>query len=125
MRSRYLDFLSVTSWMLVAVCAVTLVFFAFAIPNVISMNRVKDRAQRIQEIRASDDLHEVQQIAVWRTQEEAYVTEAARLLLIISIAALLACIVCGGVNLVQIRRLRKELKQANRQAGDLGSEGSP
>ena len=96
--------------MLLSVCAAALLFFAFAIPNVISMNRVKDRDKNVQEIQASTDLHEVQQIAAWRTQEEAYITEAARLLLIISVAALLFCVICSGISLAQIRQLKRQLR---------------
>ena len=102
---------------MVAACAVALVFFAFAIPNVISMARVNERDKRIEEIRSSTDLHEVQQIAAFRTQEEAYVTEAARLLLIVAVAVVLFCIVCTGINVFQIRRLRKELKGVNALGG--------
>jgi hypothetical protein len=110
MKLRSLDILSVSSWVLLTVCAAALLFLAFTIPNVISISRVKDRDKNIEAIRASTDLQEVQQIAAWRTREEAYITEAARLLLIISVVALLCCMICTGVNLLQIRRIRRELK---------------
>lgn len=97
--------------MLLAVCAVALVFLAFAIPNVISLSRVNDRDKTLEQIHASKDLQEVQEIASWRTREEAYVTEGARMLLILSVGALLFCLVCGGFNLSQIRRLKRELKK--------------
>lgn len=94
---------------MLSVCTAALLFLAFAVPNVISMNRINDRDKNVQEIRAATDLHEVQQIAAWRTQEEAYITAAARLLLIISVAALLFCMIISGLSLSQIRRLKREL----------------
>jgi hypothetical protein len=108
-KSRSLEIISASSWMLLAVCAVTLLFLAFTIPNVISMSRVRDREREVKQIRSSTDLHEVQEIAVWRTSEEAYVTEGARLLLILSVGALLFCMLCAGLNLLQVRRAKKEL----------------
>lgn len=109
MKSNSLEILSASSWLLLTVCAAALLFFAFAIPNVISLNKITDREKNVQEIRSSTDLHEVQQIAAWRTQEEAYITDASRLLLIISVAALLFCMICSWTSLVQIRRLKREL----------------
>src|ERR1022692_1740732 len=111
MASRSLQILAATSWIVMSVCAVVFLYFAIAIPNVISENIIRDRDKNVQEIRSSTDLHEVQQIATWRTQEEAYISDSARMLLIIAVVTLLLCMICSGVNLFQIRRLKKQLQR--------------
>ena len=111
MTSRSLQIVAATSWIVMSVCAVVFLYFAIAIPNVISENLIRDRDKNVQEIRSSTDLHEVQQIATWRTQEEAYISDSARMLLIIAVVTLLLCMICSGVNLFQIRRLKKQLQR--------------
>ena len=88
-----------------------LFYLAITIPNVISGTVIKDEDKNVQEIRASTDLREVQQIATLRTQQDAYVTGAARILLIISVVTLLLCMVFSGISLIQIRRLRRQLHE--------------
>ena len=106
MKSRSLQILTASSWVTLAVCAAALFYLAIAIPNVFSVSTVSDRDKSVQEICAATNLHEVQQIAVWRTQEEVYIAQSTRILLIISVSALLVCIVCAGVNLFQMGRAK-------------------
>jgi hypothetical protein len=86
-------------------------YLAIASPSVISSTMINDRDKDVQEIRASTDLREVQQIATMRTQGEVYVMDSARMLLIISAATLVLCMVCSGISLFQIRRLRRQLHE--------------
>ncbi len=109
MTPRSLKILAASSWSVLLLCVVVFFYLAIAIPNVISSSIINDRDKNVQEIRASTDLHEVQQIATWRTQEEAYISDSARMLLIISVVTLLLCMICSGISLFQIRRLRREL----------------
>ena len=107
MTSRSLQILQISSWAALAVCAVALLYLAMAIPNVIQPGAKSNRDKKVEEIRASTDLHEVQQIAIWRTKEEEYLTESTRMLMIVSIGALLASMICASVSLGQIQRLKK------------------
>jgi ABC-type Fe3+ transport system permease subunit len=109
MTPRSLKILTGSSWVVLSVCTLVLLFLAVTIPNVISESIIKDCDKNVQEIRSSTDLHEVQQIATWRTQGEAYTSESARMLLIIAVVTLLLCMICSGVSLLQIRRLKKQL----------------
>ena len=111
MTSRPLQILSFSLWLALCVCAMVLLFFAVTIPTVISKSNVEDRQRSVAEIRASTDLHEVQQIAAWRTQEADYLNDAARVLLIISVSALLLCLLCSSICLAQVRRLRQRLER--------------
>jgi hypothetical protein len=106
MRPRSLQILTASSWIALSVCAAALFYLAIAIPNVFSVSTVGDRDKSVQEIRASTNLQQVQQIAVWRTQEEVYLTQSTRILLIISVSALMVCILCAGVSLFQMGRLK-------------------
>jgi hypothetical protein len=109
MTLRSLKILSVSSWSILLLCATVFLYLAMAIPNVISDSIVSDKNKNVQEIRSSNDLHQVQEIAAWRTEEEAYITNSARVLLVISIVTILLCIICSGISLFQIRRLRRDL----------------
>jgi hypothetical protein len=109
MTPRSLKILTGSSWVVLSVCTLVLLFLAVTIRNVISESIIKDCDKNVQEIRSSTDLHEVQQIATWRTQGEAYTSESARMLLIIAVVTLLLCMICSGVSLLQIRRLKKQL----------------
>jgi ABC-type Fe3+ transport system permease subunit len=109
MTPRSLKILAASSWIILMFCIVLFFYLAIAIPNVISSSIINDRDKNVREIRASTDLHEVQQIATWRTQEEAYISDSARMLLIISVVTLLLCMICSGISLFQIRRLRRQL----------------
>jgi ABC-type Fe3+ transport system permease subunit len=111
MTPRALKILSASSWGVLLICGVVFLYLAIAIPNVISESIINDRGKNVQEIRSSTDLHEVQQIATLRTQEEAYISDSARMLLIIAVITLLLCILCSSISLFQIRRLRKQLGQ--------------
>ncbi len=111
MTPRALKILSASSWGVLLVCGVVFLYLAIAIPNVISASIINDQGKNVQEIRSSTDLHEVQQIATLRTQEAAYISESARVLLVIAVVTLLLCILCSSINLFQIRRLRKQLGQ--------------
>jgi hypothetical protein len=106
MTSRSLRILHISSWIALLASAGVLFFLAIASPNVISAGNEADRERNVKEIRESTDLHEVQQIAVWRTQETGYISQSARILLIISVCALMLCMVCAGLNLFQIGRLK-------------------
>lgn len=109
MTPRALKILSATSWAVLSLCVVVCLYLAIAIPNVISESIINDKDMKVQAIRTSTDLHEVQQIATRRTQEEAYISDSARLLLITAIITLLLCILCSSISLLQIRRLKKQL----------------
>ena len=111
MTSPSLKILTVCSWFALFLCAVVFFYLAIAIPNVISETIIKDEDKNVQQIRASTDLREVQQIATLRTQEDAYVTGSARTLLMISVVTMLLCMVCSGISLIQIRRLRRQLHE--------------
>ena len=106
MSFRSLQLLNISSWIALLASAGVLFFLAIASPNVISTGTDADRERSVREIRESTDLHEVQQIAVWRTQEEGFVSQSARVLLIISVCALMLCMVCAGLNLFQLARLK-------------------
>jgi len=109
MTPRSLKILIAGSWVILSVCVVAFFYFAIAIPNVVSQSVINDCDKNVQAIRASTDLHEVQQIATWRTQEEAYVMDSSRMLLIMSVAIFLLCGVCSVISLWQLRRLKKHL----------------
>jgi len=111
MTSRSLQILHLSSWAALAVCAVALLYLAMAIPNVIPPGAKSDRDRKVAEIRAATDLHEVQQIAIWRTKEEEYLTESTRMLMIVSIGALLVSMICSSVSLGQIRRLKRKPRE--------------
>jgi hypothetical protein len=110
MKSRSLQILTASSWAALCVCAAALFYLAIAIPNVFSVSTVADRDKSVQEIRAATNLQQVQQVAVWRTQEEAYITQSTRILLIISVSALLVCLICSGANLFLAGRLKAKAR---------------
>ena len=109
MTPRSLKILIAGSWAVLLVCVAAFFYFAIAIPNVVSQSVITDRDKNVQAIRASTDLHEVQQTATWRTQEEAYVMDSSRMLLIMSVAIFLLCGIWSVISLWQLRRLKKHL----------------
>jgi ABC-type spermidine/putrescine transport system permease subunit II len=111
MTPRALKLLSASSWSVLSLCGVVFLYLAISIPNVVSESIINDQDKNVQEIRSSTDLHWVQQIATWRTQEEAYISDGARMLLIIALITVLLCILCSCVSLFQIRRLKRQLSQ--------------
>jgi CHASE3 domain sensor protein len=106
---RSLTILTACSWCVLLLCAVILLFIGIAVPSFVSESIIKNREKRVQEIRASTNLAEIQDIAAWRTQREADFTVAARAQSVVSAVTLLLCMICSGVSLHQIRRLRREL----------------
>jgi hypothetical protein len=110
MTSRSLRILTVSSWTALLASAGVLFFLAIASPHVISAGTEADRERYVRDIQASRDLHEVQQIAVWRTQEAGYISQSARVLLIISVCALMLCMICSGISLFQIARWKPKDK---------------
>jgi 2-methylaconitate cis-trans-isomerase PrpF len=111
MTPRTLKILSASSWGVLLLCGAVFLYLAIAIPNVISVDIINDQGKNVLEIRSSTNMYEVQQIATMRTQEEAYISESARMLLYIAFLTLLLCILCSSISLFQIRRLRKQLGQ--------------
>jgi len=111
MTPHSLKMLIASSWAVLLVCVVAFFYFAIAIPNVVSQSVITDSAKHLQQIRASTDLHEVQQIATWRTQEEAGIMDSSRMLLIMSVAIFLLCGICSVISLWQLRRLKRHLRQ--------------
>ncbi len=111
MTLRSLKILTATSWSVILLCAVVFLYFAIAIPNVISMSIVSNKDKNVREIRSSTDLRQVQEIAAWHTEQEAYVTDAASVLLAISVVTMLLCMGCSAISLSEIRRLRRELDE--------------
>ena len=116
MTPRSLKILIAGSWAVLLVCLVAFFYFAIAIPNVVSQSVITDCDKNVQAIRASTDLREVQQIATWRTQEEAGVMDSSRVLLIMSVAIFLLCGIYAGINLRQLRRLRRQLYETKTAA---------
>ena len=108
MTSRLLRILHFSTWTALSVCAAALLFLATTIPNVMQPGEKSARDKNVEEIRASTDLHEVQQIAIWRTKEEGYLAQSTRMLMIISVGALLISMICSSVSLAQIRRLKNK-----------------
>ena len=107
MTPRSFKILMASSCVVLLVCVVAFFYFAVAIPNVISQNIITDCDKNVQEIRSSTDLHQIQQIAIWRTQGEAGIMDASRVLLIISVAIFLLCGICAGISLWQLRLLKR------------------
>ena len=85
-----------------------LLYLALAVPIVLQRGAKIDRDKNVEEIRASTDLNEVQQIAIWRTKEEEYLTQSMKNLMIIAVGALLAAMFFSGVSLAQVRRLKNK-----------------
>jgi uncharacterized protein YpmB len=108
MTGRALQTITFTSWISLAVGAMALVYLALAVPNAFPSGAKNDREQTLADIRASTDLSKVQQIAIWRTKEEGYLAESARLLLILSVSALLVSVVCTGITLAQARQMKRQ-----------------
>jgi hypothetical protein len=115
MTPRSLKILVASSWVGLLVCVLMFFYFAIAIPNVISERIIEDEDKDVQQIRSSTDLHEVQQIASWRTQEEAYISGSAGILLRIAVATFLLCGICASISLWQLRHLRRYLEEAKAQ----------
>jgi hypothetical protein len=114
MTPRSLKILIAGSWVVLLVCVIAFFYFAIAIPNVVSQGVITDCDKNVQAIRASTDLHEVQQIATWRTQEEAFVMASSRILLIMSVAIFLLCGSYSVISLWQLRRLKRHLYEAKK-----------
>ncbi len=111
-----LKILVASSWAVVLLCLVVLLFLAISGPNVISDQMIKDCTKDVQEIRASTDLRLVQQIATLRTEELAGTMDGARVLLIVSAFAILLCGFSAGVGLWQLRRLKRALHKTKNAA---------
>ena len=103
--------LMASSCVVLLICVVAFFYFAICIPNVISESVIKDRDKNVQQIRSSTDLQEVQQIATLRTEEEAYVTDCSKVLLLMSLVIFLLCGICSIISLWQLRRLKKHFYQ--------------
>jgi ABC-type Fe3+ transport system permease subunit len=121
MTPRSLKILSASTWGILSICVIVFLYLAITIPNVISESIINDKAKNVSRIQSSTDLHTVQQIATMLTQEEAYISSSARMLLIVAVITLLLCVLCSSVSLFQIRRLRS---QFGRQAMKPGKEPS-
>ena len=110
MTPRSLKILVASSWIVLSLCAATLLFLAVASPNVISDQIIKDRTKDVQEIRTSTDLRWVQQIATFRTQVLAGTMDSARALLLAAAFVILLCGSAAGFSLRQLSRLRRDLQ---------------
>ena len=108
MTSRLLQILHFSTWTALSVGAAALLFLAMTLPNVMQPGEKNARDKNLEEIRASTDLHEVQEIAIWRTKEAGYLMQSTRMLMIIAVGALLISMVCSTVSLAQIRRLKNK-----------------
>jgi hypothetical protein len=118
MTPRSLKILSASTWAVLSICVIMFFYLAIAIPNVISESIINGQGNYVQEIRSSTDLHKVQQIATMLTQEEAYISISARMLLILAVITLLLCILCSSVSLFQIRRLRRQFGRQTMKSGE-------
>jgi len=109
MTPRSIKTLTACSWIILVVSVVASLSFAVMGPNLISQGIIDDCEKNVRAIQASMDLHQLQEIATWRTQGEAHVMASSRVLLFISVAIFLLCVICSVVSLWHLRRLRKYL----------------
>ena len=108
MTPRPLKVLAASSWCVVLLCVVALLFLGVAGPNVISGQTIQDCTKDVEEIRTSTDFRWVQQTAKSRTQLLAYTMAGSRGLLIVSASVILICGFSAGISLWQLRRLKRD-----------------
>jgi hypothetical protein len=108
---RSLKILLASSWVVLSLCLVALLFLAVATPNVISDQMIKDSTKDVQEIRASTDLRWLQQIATFRTQMLAGTMDQARTLLALNATVILLCGFSAGISLWQLCRLKRHFME--------------
>jgi hypothetical protein len=111
MTTPSLKTLLTCSCVILSICVVAFFYFAICIPNVVSYNIINDSNKDVQQVRSSSDLHEVQQIAVYRIEEEVFVMDSSRMLLLTSLAVFLLCGFFSLISLWQLRRLKKHLSE--------------
>jgi hypothetical protein len=108
---KNIKFIAVNSWISLSVCLLMSFYFAVIGPNFISQMIIEDENKNVQEIRSTTDLHQLQNIAAIHTEGEAYVMGCARAALIMAVATLVICCICNCINLWQLRRLKKILRE--------------
>jgi uncharacterized membrane protein YeiB len=101
-----------SSFIILGISVAAFLYFAICIPNVVSSNVINDSNKDVEQVLASSDLHQLQQIATRRIQEEVYVMDASRILLFTSLAVFLLCIFLSLISLWGLRRLKKRLTEA-------------
>lgn len=111
MKQRSLKLITASSWVTLLVCVLMFFYFAVSIPNIISEKIIEDEGKDVQQIRSLTDLHELQNIAAIRTEEDANVMDSSRIFLIISVGMFLFCAICAGINLRQLHNLKRYIQE--------------
>ena len=100
--------------MSLVVCALVSLYIALTAANTVLIPGTQYRDDRLREIRASTHTHYLQERAATLIQLVSFTGSLSMLLCRLALGALLVAIVCSGITIIQVRRLRRQLDDSNR-----------
>lgn len=102
------------SWVSLVICALVFGYIALTAANTGLVSGAAERDQDIREVRASTDVHYLQERAATLIHLGSFTSSLSMLLCRLALGALLVAMICSGVTIVQARRLRRQLDDTKR-----------
>jgi hypothetical protein len=99
------------AWVSLVVCSLVFVYIAFTTADTVLINGAKDGDDSVHEVRSSTDIHYLQERAAGLIQLSAFTSSLSMLLCRLALGALLIAMICSGVDLVQIRKMRRRIDE--------------
>jgi len=99
------------AWISLLVCSLVFAYIAFTAVDTVLISGTKDRDDSVREVRSSTDIHYLQERAAGLIQLSAFTSSLSMLLCRFALGALLVAMICSGVVLVQIRRMRRRINE--------------
>jgi hypothetical protein len=112
MTTRHLSITLAASWASLVVCCLVFIYIALTAANTVLVSDKQERDHHVQEVRASTDTHYLQERAVSFIELGWFTSTLSMLLCRLALGALLVSMICSGITLVQVRRLRRQFNES-------------
>ena len=114
--NSHFNVLATTSWLSLVLGAAVLFYLAISAPNTVLVSTAEGRDESVRKTESSTDLRYVRQRAKELVQLGWVTSQRSLLLCRLAISTLFLEIVGASINLIQIRRLRRQLSETTRAA---------
>src|SRR5262249_23257443 len=112
--SSHIKVLATTSWLSLFLCAPVLLYLAISAPTTVLVSTAEGRDESVRKTESSTDLRYVRQRAKELVQLGWVTSQQSLWLCRLAIGTLFLLMVGASISLVQIRRLRRQLRETTR-----------